>query len=670
MIEKLTRYSKILIIISSSICLSFFLLVALEGKFHREWQKYQKDYQSLLETHQDSIPQGYIFDIEIRQIELPELNVVDRCISCHLGVENPFLKAATSPLKTHSGEYLNIHSPERFGCTLCHRGKSRVLEVQEVCNPEKKEHTILSLQYIQSTCGRCHLAIFEENLPLVGTEVLLSGLKIFRQEGCLGCHKVRQVGGTLGPDLTNQGDKIKQAYSFKYIEGNLTIPNWLREHFQDPARVSPGSLMLPFDFGDAEMDAIVTFTLGLFKPNLPLGYYSFSNLREFKSRRVILSGEEIFGLFCSACHGKNGEGRNYENEKFGVPTLNNQDFQAVASRDLVEFTIIHGRGKRQMASWAPILSGLSKKEIQEVVSFIKRWQEVSPAFETVAYLTGELDKGTEIYRRDCQMCHGPNGEGGIGPTINNQDFLTIASDRFIYLMIVVGRSNTAMPAWSQYSADEVKNVIQYLRSWQNVQPQKLSNQNIIGDVLSGQRLYDHLCIRCHGKSGSGGIGPAIMNRDFLEAASDQYLFQTISRGRSHTTMFGWASDLGKLERLTVDNINDLVAFIRAHQDTLIEFIYPGESLGDPKRGETLFRTYCTDCHGKMGEGVKAPALNNQEFLNAATNGFILATISLGKRGTAMPSWGRGSEKYKKLSGEERQHITAYIRGWQELLLRR
>lgn len=670
MIEKLTRYSKILIIISSSICLSFFLLVALEGKFHREWQKYQKDYQSLLEVHQDSIPRAYIFDIEIRQIELPELNVVDRCISCHLGVENAFLKRATLPLKTHSGDYLNIHSLEKFGCTLCHRGKSRVLEVQEVCNPEKKENTILSLQYIQSTCGRCHLAIFEENLPLVGMEVLFSGLKIFRREGCLGCHKVRQVGGTLGPDLTNQGDKIKQAYSFKYIEGNHTIPNWLREHFQDPARVSPGSQMLQFDFGDAEMDAIVTFTLGLFKPNLPIAYYSFSNLREFKSRRVILSGEEIFGLFCSACHGKNGEGRNYENEKFGVPTLNNPDFQAVASRDLVEFTIIHGRGKRQMASWAPILSGLSKKEIQEVVYFIKRWQVVSPAFETVASLTGELEKGVGIYRRDCQMCHGPNGEGGIGPTINNHDFLAIVSDRFIYLTIVVGRSNTAMPAWSQYSADEVKNVIQYLRSWQKGQPQKLSNQNIIGNVLSGQRLYDHLCIRCHGKSGSGGIGPAIMNRDFLEAASDQYLFQTISRGRSHTTMFGWASDLGKLERLTVDNINDLVAFIRAHQDTLIEFIYPGESLGDPKRGETLFRTYCTDCHGKMGEVVKAPALNNQEFLNAATNGFILATISLGRRGTAMPSWGRGSEKYKQLSGEERQHVTAYIRGWQELLLRR
>ena len=39
------------------------------------------------------------------------------------------------------------------------------------------------------------------------------------------------------------------------------------------------------------------------------------------------------------------------------------------------------------------------------------------------------------------------------------------------------------------------------------------------------------------------------------------------------------------------------------------------------------------CHGTNGEGTEAPALNSQEFLNAATNGYILATMTIGRDGT-------------------------------------
>jgi hypothetical protein len=58
-------------------------------------------------------------------------------------------------------------------------------------------------------------------------------------------------------------------------------------------------------------------------------------------------------------------------------------------------------------------------------------------------------------------------------------------------------------------------------------------------------------------------------------------------------------------------------------------------------------------------------LNNQDFLNAATNGYILGTISLGRIDTPMPSWGRGSEKYPVMTGAGRQDVVAYIRSWQK-----
>jgi mono/diheme cytochrome c family protein len=42
-----------------------------------------------------------------------------------------------------------------------------------------------------------------------GMDVFLRGKKIFAGEGCLGCHQARGVGGIVGPDLTEQGEKTK-----------------------------------------------------------------------------------------------------------------------------------------------------------------------------------------------------------------------------------------------------------------------------------------------------------------------------------------------------------------------------------------------------------------------------------------------------------------------------
>ena len=160
----------------------------------------------------------------------------------------------------------------------------------------------------------------------------------------------------------------------------------------------------------------------------------------------------------------------------------------------------------------------------------------------------------------------------------------------------------------------------------------------------------------------GGIGPAILNRDFRDAASDYFLEETIKQGRSHTPMFG-------LIRSSPD-LSDLIAFIRSSADSIHTFLEPGPVLGNPELGKKLYKSYCVECHGNKGEGVEAPALNNQEFLNAATNGFLLATVSLGRNGTPMPEWGKASSEHRMLSPRERHHLIAYIRKWQTITIKR
>jgi cytochrome c oxidase cbb3-type subunit 3 len=153
-----------------------------------------------------------------------------------------------------------------------------------------------------------------------------------------------------------------------------------------------------------------------------------------------------------------------------------------------------------------------------------------------------------------------------------------------------------------------------------------------------------------------------LNRDFLEAAEDEFIIKTVKEGRSHTPMF-------KVEQ-SDSALSDLLAYMRSEKNKIPPYIISGPAIGNPELGEQLFQQYCAECHGKNGEGTAAPQLNNQEFLNAATNGYLLATITLGRSGTPMPSWGLADRKRAILTMRERHNIVSYIRKWQTISIRR
>jgi cytochrome c oxidase cbb3-type subunit 3 len=79
-------------------------------------------------------------------------------------------------------------------------------------------------------------------------------------------------------------------------------------------------------------------------------------------------------------------------------------------------------------------------------------------------------------------------------------------------------------------------------------------------------------------------------------------------------------------------------------------------------GNVLFSTYCTVCHGKQGEGVDAPALNNKTFLTSTDDDTIFSLISSGVPGTEMPAWNQihGGP----LTDQEVRQLVAYIRNWE------
>ena len=184
---------------------------------------------------------------------------------------------------------------------------------------------------------------------------------------------------------------------------------------------------------------------------------------------------------------------------------------------------------------------------------------------------------------------------------------------------------------------------------------------------NGATIYTAVCAACHGANGQGnrfaGLvpNPSITNPDFLELASDDFLIATIQKGRTGRPMLAW----GERENgLTADELKSLVAYIRAlggnvqyKPDTMPQIW----AKGDANTGARLFASNCAGCHGKTGEGLDAPALGNKAFLSAATDTFLVETISRGRRGSLMQGFANGSTVRRTLTREEIETIVVYLR---------
>lgn len=80
-------------------------------------------------------------------------------------------------------------------------------------------------------------------------------------------------------------------------------------------------------------------------------------------------------------------------------------------------------------------------------------------------------------------------------------------------------------------------------------------------------------------------------------------------------------------------------------------------------GRQLFVQNCASCHGADGEGVTAPALNSQQFLQSASDEQVRTIIAAGVPGTQMSAW--NLDFGGPLTSEQIRALVVYIRSWAE-----
>ncbi len=185
----------------------------------------------------------------------------------------------------------------------------------------------------------------------------------------------------------------------------------------------------------------------------------------------ITRGSQIFDANCAVCHGPDGQGR--------VGANLSNDWPAIDPAAFTRAVIEQGVSGTPMTPWSQQYGGpLDAQEIEDVVAFVTSLSggrspmaptatpfPVTPV-PTVPGSTGDPTAGKALFIANCAMCHGENGQGRSGASLD-QGFASINPQQFVRATVAEGIENSAMPGWSQANGgplteSEIDNISAYI----------------------------------------------------------------------------------------------------------------------------------------------------------------------------------------------------------------
>jgi cbb3-type cytochrome c oxidase subunit III len=83
--------------------------------------------------------------------------------------------------------------------------------------------------------------------------------------------------------------------------------------------------------------------------------------------------------------------------------------------------------------------------------------------------------------------------------------------------------------------------------------------------------------------------------------------------------------------------------------------------GRPDLGKMWYDVFCTSCHGSDGQGASGPSLANKDFLSAASSGYLMGTLAMGRDGTEMRPVKESPQSILSLSSDQVNDLVAYLR---------
>ena len=284
-----------------------------------EWRDYQADFQDMVGT-KFGPARAKLAPTGIQQIWVKDLNRVDRCTTCHMGIEWKGLESAPEPFRTHRKDVLEKHPISKYGCTICHGGQGYAVDsfAAHAVEAEHWEQPVLGADLakaytvsnreamLQTNCNQCHRYDRETK----GADVINYAKQLLAQKGCRACHTINGRGGSVGPNLTNVGELAPEQYDYSRLSGKGSVFAWHLAHFKDPKSMSANTVMPNFGFTSKDAQALTLLVMSWRDADLPAQYIpgfkqaDVPTPAEQEKERQMMTGEGAFFVKkgCFICH--------------------------------------------------------------------------------------------------------------------------------------------------------------------------------------------------------------------------------------------------------------------------------------------------------------------------------------------------------------------------------
>lgn len=129
-----------------------------------------------------------------------------------------------------------------------------------------------------------------------------------------------------------------------------------------------------------------------------------------------------------------------------------------------------------------------------------------PAFAQHTFGQADIDDGARLFRANCVICHGPDGDKVSGVDLGHGKFRRATTNEDVENIIIKGVPGTAMPPHN-FTEREAFTIVIYLRKMADVAADTSTNG---GDSARGAALFEGKggCTACHNILGKGSrTGP-------------------------------------------------------------------------------------------------------------------------------------------------------------------
>ncbi|MBI2212549.1 MAG: c-type cytochrome [Acidobacteria bacterium] len=556
------------------------LVLALHGivfydQFFAKWQDYQDEYYQKAAELTDGADLKK--DLQSRKPQIEQTIVrgfgeerVDRCMSCHIAVDDPRFTKADQPLRTHPP--VPGHGFATFGCTMCHDGNGRALD--QVGAHGTHPHwpwPILPNWAIEANCVQCHNEPGWEGAPAVNR-----GRRLFFERACFTCHTIAGLSaGSIGPELTNEG----RNRTIEFVDAKI----------ENPRAQNPTSTMPRQNLTKEQRSDLVVFLKaqqGQHISRAPLQAFRAAQADRPKwlPLELVLNSEKSAALGtmpdaergalmlqsvgCLACH-----------KLDAVDGKVGPDLGYSASQRDATWLMTHFNDPKSVVAGS-IMPPYPLPE--EIFKALTDYLLVKPVPAVPA-------DPKEQFAALCARCHGENGNGeGVIYTfldprprdLTKASFMKSKTRERLVASVMNGVPGTSMAPWGrvlgeQGSAALVDYVLATYDKGSSVKPpanRVVPQTNPVAytpdSVKRGEEIFLNRCWGCHGKKADGhgpnavDIHPRprnLRNTPFVRSLSYARLHESIKYGVQGTAMPAAGYDFALGDK----SIGDLVNYIES-----------------------------------------------------------------------------------------------------------